>query len=107
MRFPPASYNTPIQSKLSCPIIGWAALLNLTKVSPQLQDRSRNEKGILCLPTVSPPPTGESPEITQLWVKLPAANRHRLTRLLSQMLGRQLTDPLLKGETNHELEPHH
>lgn len=56
---------------------------------------------------VPPPPTGESPEITQLWVKLPAANRHRLTRLLSQMLGRQLTDPLLKGETNHELEPHH
>lgn len=64
-------------------------------------------KGIYVHPLYPPPPAGESPEITQLWVKLPAANRHRLTRLLSQMLGRQLPDPLLKQETNHELEPHH
>jgi hypothetical protein len=57
-----------------------------------------------CIPP--PPPTGENQELTQLWVKLPTVNRHRLTRLLSQMLGRQLTDLPLKRETNHELEPH-
>jgi hypothetical protein len=55
---------------------------------------------------IPPPPIGDSPELTQLWVKLPAANRQRLTRLRSQMLGRQLAAPPLKRETNHELAPH-
>jgi hypothetical protein len=63
MRFPASSYNTPIQSSSSCPIIGLAALLNLVAVSEKLQHKSRTEKGKLCPPNVSPPAYRRQPRV--------------------------------------------
>ena len=53
-----------------------------------------------------PPPPLDRHEITSLWVRLPAVNRQRLMRRLSQLLERQLLNGDISGEEdNHESPP--
>jgi hypothetical protein len=50
-----ASYNTPIQTTASYPIIGLTALLNLVDVVDKLTRQTVEEKGTLCQLPSSPP----------------------------------------------------
>ena len=53
-----------------------------------------------------PPPPLDRHEITSLWVRLPAVNRQRLMRRLSQLLERQLiNDDISREEDSHESPP--
>jgi hypothetical protein len=57
-------------------------------------------------PCPPPPPLG-SHEITHVWVRLPAVNRHRLMGLLSQLRERQLIGLETPGEDSHDAGPSH
>jgi hypothetical protein len=52
-----------------------------------------------------PPPPLERNEITSLWVRLPAVNRHYLMGRLSQLLERQLLNAATSEEDGHESAP--
>ena len=76
--------DCPIQTTAVYPIIGLTGLLNLvTVVDARASGRGRARE---CISTsVLPPSIGHS-ELIQLWMRLPATNRQRLLRLLSQLL---------------------
>src|SRR5437870_11606151 len=99
-----ATYNTPIQTTVSYPIIGLTGLLNLVTVMDKFRPQAVAEKGCVCRPLSSPPPLGPS-ELIQLWMRLPAPNRQRLLWLLSQLLEHQLSAAAAQGETAMRL--HH
>ena len=98
-----ATYNTPIQTTSSYPIIGLTGLLKLVTVVEKFRPQAAEEKGSVCPPTSSPPPLGHS-ELIQLWMKLPDANRQRLLWLLSQLLEHQLS-AAAQGEGSDESTP--
>jgi hypothetical protein len=50
-----ATYNTPIQTNSSYPIIGLSGLLHLIAVVEKFRPQAEPEKGSLCQPTSSPP----------------------------------------------------
>ena len=101
-----ATYNTPIQTTASYPIIGLTGLLNLVTVVDKFRPQAVEEKGSVCRPPSSPPPLGHS-ELIQLWMRLPAANRQRLLWLLSQLLEHQLSAAAAPGEDSDESAPRH
>jgi hypothetical protein len=78
--------------------------LNLVAVVEKLQTQAGAEQGSLCPPKPSPPPL-DSSEMILLWVRLPAANRHRLLWWLSQRLKHQLITSAAKGEAGDEPAP--
>ena len=96
-----ATYNTPIQTNSSYPIIGLSGLLNLVVVVEKFRPQAEQEKGTICQPTSSPPPLGHG-ELIQVGMRLPAANRQRLLRLLSQRLEHQLRAAAAPGEDSDE-----
>jgi hypothetical protein len=91
-----ATYNTPIQTTGSYPIIGLSGLLNLGAVVAKFRLQAVEEKGRVCRPLSSPPPVGPS-ELIQLWMRLPVPNRQRLLGLLRQLLEHQLSAAALGG----------
>ena len=99
-----ATYNTPIQTTVSYPIIGLTGLLNLVTVMDKFRPQAVAEKGCVCRPLSSPPPIGPS-ELIQLWMRLPAPNRQRLLWLLSQLLEHQLSAAAAQGEDSDESAP--
>jgi hypothetical protein len=101
-----ATYNTPIQTTVSYPIIGLPGLLNLVTVVDKFRPQAVEEKGRVCRPLSSPPPI-EPSELIQLWMRLPAANRQRLLWLLSQLLEHQLSAAAAPGEDRDESAPQH
>src|SRR5262247_376276 len=50
-----ATYNTPIQTTASYPIIGLTGLLNLVTVMDKFRPQAVEEKGYVCRPLSSPP----------------------------------------------------
>src|SRR4030095_6963097 len=50
-----ATYNTPIQTPVSYPIIGLTGLLNLVTVMDKFRPQAVAEKGCVCRPLSSPP----------------------------------------------------
>jgi hypothetical protein len=50
-----ATYNTPIQTNSSYPIIGLSGLLNLVAVVAKFRPQAKQEKGSICQPPSSPP----------------------------------------------------
>src|SRR4029450_10501396 len=50
-----ATYNTPIQTTVSYPIIGLTGLLNLVAVMDKFRPQAVEEKGCVCRPLSSPP----------------------------------------------------
>jgi hypothetical protein len=50
-----ATYNTPIQTNSSYPMIGLSGLLNLVAVVEKFRPQAEQEKGNICQPTSSPP----------------------------------------------------
>src|SRR2546428_2525210 len=50
-----ATYNTPIQTTVSYPIIGLTGLLNLVTVMDKFRPQAVAEKGCVCRPLSSPP----------------------------------------------------
>ena len=86
-----ATYNTPIQTTSSYPIIGLTGLLKLVTVVEKFRPQAAEEQGSVCPPTSSPPPPLGHSELIQWWMKLPDANRQRLLWLLSQLLEHQLS----------------
>jgi hypothetical protein len=72
----------------------------------KLRLQTVEEKGSLCQPMSSPPPIGYN-ELSQLWMRLPTANRQRLLWLLSQLLEHQLSAAGAQGEDRDESAPGH
>lgn len=101
-----ATYNTPIQTTVSYPLLGLSGLLQLVTVVDKFRPQAVEEKGSVCRPPSSPLPIATS-GLIQVWMRLPAPNRQRLLWLLSQLLEPQLSAAAAPGEDGDESAPRH